>query len=528
MKIKQRILLVGLILFCIIYCNIFAESLPEEQLEEIYLKATLFLESENFEEAYTLFKSLEKYKDSRSLASQSLLALQTRKYKNALALFENEKFEEAQKLFKELDDFRESKNLLYKTNMAILRRDYFLAKTLYKNGEHKKAYAIFTRLGSFAESEKYAKEVKVLLDAAKQLSIEKDYYLQAEKLLEEKKLLEAREMYIASGDFQDSYEKIKTINYQLAIDNIKKRADRFLQSNNFIEAGLLFSFLKDNYTEKKINEQYIDYLKKNSNNSLEIVAITAFEKQDSSIILDAASKETIYAMAQNFLEKEEKAIAVYLFSVLDEYNDSASLAERFRTLIEKDNQFYFARLFREVGDYQSANELFLSLGDYRFADKYITPNEHQFTVKQLRDYKTSKKSQIFISPNGTRHVYQIFKGVPTWLEAKAFCEILGGHLATIQSEEENTFVHDFMIASGYTEAYLGLSDEGRKGNWEWITGEPFIYSNWAKGEPSHSPRERFAMFFTTILAPYTWNDSHFYEHAEWDPGCSFICEWDFE
>jgi hypothetical protein len=113
------------------------------------------------------------------------------------------------------------------------------------------------------------------------------------------------------------------------------------------------------------------------------------------------------------------------------------------------------------------------------------------------------------------------------VEAKLFCEVLGGHLATLITAEENTFVYQFMRDSGYLTAYFGLSDEKRTGDWIWVTGEPFAYSNWHKGQPSRSTRERYGMYFYKHTDG-TWNDSHFYETVKVDPGCSYICEWDVE
>ncbi len=32
---------------------------------------------------------------------------------------------------------------------------------------------------------------------------------------------------------------------------------------------------------------------------------------------------------------------------------------------------------------------------------------------------------------------------------------------------------------------FGLSDQDKTDVWTWITGEEFVYKNWASGEPNH-------------------------------------------
>ncbi len=58
---------------------------------------------------------------------------------------------------------------------------------------------------------------------------------------------------------------------------------------------------------------------------------------------------------------------------------------------------------------------------------------------------------------------------------------MGGHLATIGSQEENIFLYTMLIASGNLNAYFGFTDSGSEGNWRWVTGEEVTYTNWGFG-----------------------------------------------
>ena len=123
------------------------------------------------------------------------------------------------------------------------------------------------------------------------------------------------------------------------------------------------------------------------------------------------------------------------------------------------------------------------------------------------------------------HYYEFFNNtVSTWKEAQEFCESLGGHLATLTSQEENDYVYQRMINSGYYSAYFGLTDEDTEGTWTWVTGEPLTYQNWHAGEPNtENSNEDYAMFYYKY-SDGTWNDGDFGAKVVGDK--VFICEWD--
>lgn len=87
--------------------------------------------------------------------------------------------------------------------------------------------------------------------------------------------------------------------------------------------------------------------------------------------------------------------------------------------------------------------------------------------------------------NGHYYCAYTFNGNYDWESAKIFCEKLGGHLATIVSPEENEAVLDLMIKAGKEQAWIGATDKVEEGNWKWINGEAFSYSNWAEGQPDN-------------------------------------------
>ncbi|MCD7768858.1 MAG: leucine-rich repeat protein [Oscillospiraceae bacterium] len=115
------------------------------------------------------------------------------------------------------------------------------------------------------------------------------------------------------------------------------------------------------------------------------------------------------------------------------------------------------------------------------------------------------------------HSYKIYASATSFDEAEAACEAMGGHLATVTSADEDTFLYAMAIEEGYKSVYFGLIKESDI--WHWVTGEDFSYSNWASGEPNNEGTgEYIGMYYYKYTG--TWND------GTWDDVTPYICEWD--
>lgn len=117
------------------------------------------------------------------------------------------------------------------------------------------------------------------------------------------------------------------------------------------------------------------------------------------------------------------------------------------------------------------------------------------------------------------HCYTIINGSYNWSEAEAYCEELGGHLATVTSQGEQNFI--MSINSSNQCLWLGGYRIGTN-SWGWVTGETWSYTYWGEGEPNDSTNvvseeNRVCTF------PMYWNDLNENNLYEQD---GFICEWD--
>lgn len=97
-----------------------------------------------------------------------------------------------------------------------------------------------------------------------------------------------------------------------------------------------------------------------------------------------------------------------------------------------------------------------------------------------------------------------------WQEAESQAVGLGGHLAAIGSQAENNWVTQTVIGPiTDLSVWIGLrqlpgSIEPDQG-WEWISGEPLIFTNWNDGEPNNLGNvEHFGEFF---YLTGKWNDT---------------------
>ncbi|MBR4848171.1 MAG: hypothetical protein IKV07_02300, partial [Bacteroidaceae bacterium] len=119
-------------------------------------------------------------------------------------------------------------------------------------------------------------------------------------------------------------------------------------------------------------------------------------------------------------------------------------------------------------------------------------------------------------------IYKIFNVQLSWFDAYSYCESLGGHLVTITSQEEQTFIETYMNSLSFSnQAWIGAYSDGEK--WQWITDEAFEYTNWNPGEPNCTQGyEFFGHINHNSLGQ--WNDYMPFNTSI----IAFICEWEAE
>jgi len=113
------------------------------------------------------------------------------------------------------------------------------------------------------------------------------------------------------------------------------------------------------------------------------------------------------------------------------------------------------------------------------------------------------------------HYYKVYTTRVSWHEAKKRCEAAGGHLACVESKQENDFLT--RIAKGRL-CFLGGTDSGAEGDWRWINGKSLTFTNWGPNEPNNA---HGGEHYVCIVSKGLWND----REAAHRGIRGYICEW---
>lgn len=127
------------------------------------------------------------------------------------------------------------------------------------------------------------------------------------------------------------------------------------------------------------------------------------------------------------------------------------------------------------------------------------------------------------------HSFKLFhsQDIISWHDAKAACEALGGHLATIPNSEKNSFITAFIqnnnvSADDNDRICIGGTDENTEGVWQWVTGETFSFFNFYPAEPNDT---NHSQNYLILLKNGKWDDC--VDYTTDFPNHFYLCEWDY-
>ena len=138
------------------------------------------------------------------------------------------------------------------------------------------------------------------------------------------------------------------------------------------------------------------------------------------------------------------------------------------------------------------------------------------------------------------HYYKVYDTPMTWTEARDACEAVGGHLAAVSSEEEQTFVCDIIKSSKQANMWIGGYYSEADEEWRWVDGSEWDYTNWDDPQPDNYTGDEFCLRMKNRSKKYQnweaadgkWNDTS--DEADGNDRLAdapistfgYVCEWD--
>ena len=83
------------------------------------------------------------------------------------------------------------------------------------------------------------------------------------------------------------------------------------------------------------------------------------------------------------------------------------------------------------------------------------------------------------------NIYKVFQERKNWIVAESYCVGWGGHLASISSIKEQSFIHELLKESSDNAVWIGLNDRKHEGRYEWTDGTSVVYEFWNSGDPNN-------------------------------------------
>jgi len=112
------------------------------------------------------------------------------------------------------------------------------------------------------------------------------------------------------------------------------------------------------------------------------------------------------------------------------------------------------------------------------------------------------------------HYYALTAPRANWVRSEEYAVSRGGHLVTINSAEEQTWLVAQFVkpARLYRAFWMGFTDRREETVWEWVSGEPVSYRHWQPGEPNNAGgNEAFS-----LLNFGRARDGSIYEEGAWN------------
>ncbi|XP_053471146.1 ladderlectin isoform X2 [Ictalurus furcatus] len=116
-----------------------------------------------------------------------------------------------------------------------------------------------------------------------------------------------------------------------------------------------------------------------------------------------------------------------------------------------------------------------------------------------------------------RKCYKYVAEAKPWAEAEQHCQVFGGNLASVHSNQTHFFLKRMgKISGSYKRTWIGAQDATQNSLWLWSDGSVFDFSAWHSGEPNHSGGEH--------CVEMNYGDEVLWNDARCTTNLYFVCQ----
>lgn len=178
-----------------------------------------------------------------------------------------------------------------------------------------------------------------------------------------------------------------------------------------------------------------------------------------------------------------------------------------------------------------------------YEEGYPSSEDYDSQEKETEDDQNLTQFSIMDIPTDAKeynnHSYKVFNISTDWETAKAYCEMLGGHLVSITTQEEQFFIESLIDNEIRNSYWLGAERDQNRMFTSWITGEPILYTKYDIYQPDQATGSEDCLVIYRLPNPRVGGSQKLYwNDLQKDGECrgqeffglsniGFICEWDW-